>query len=193
MRFFVAVILAFVAVLLIQGCDDKVQCRGIYHFHESFPHEWRDLAREGISKWNAFGLEKVAIVDGDESDRTCSFEVVAEDSAEYKAQIPKDGSSWAGISNGYNGAIAMCPDHWGPREETDTEWKSPFWFRDGTLEVQHITMHEIGHVYGLEHTLGHGIMNAYDFVRCDVEYRQSDLEECIRVGSCDVKSASRQP
>lgn len=164
------------AVALV-GCSTKPDCDGHYHFHSSFPAEWRDAARSGVTKWNAFGLQPVSLVAADEEEQICSFKVVAAGSPEYERLKPKDGSDFGGVSNDYDSSIAFCPDNWGYNP-------GRFWINGGLDGVENVTMHELGHVHGLGHIdTPHAVMNPHDLDPDNV-YTPADRLECERVWAC---------
>lgn len=134
-------------------------------------------AQLGVAKWNAFGIDPVSLDAGDESEESCSFKIVALDSPEYDRLKPKDGSAWAGVSNGHDSSIAFCPENWG---RPNTIYRQ----NGGNDAITSITMHELGHVHGLVHIPDERAIMNPDNQNPDMEYTAGDLLDCELAGAC---------
>jgi hypothetical protein len=156
----------------------KPKCNGVYHFHQSFPLAWRPAVQVGVARWNDFGYARVEVVDGDETDATCSFRVVSRASADYESlKSYAGGGDWNGVSDGHDEIIAFCPDNWSIGTDK-------FWQDGGIPMVEYVTMHELGHVFWLRHIDAPGaVMNPKELYP-RTAYTPGDRAECERVGAC---------
>jgi hypothetical protein len=162
----IAIAAAALLALASAACNTRPDCEGHYHFHTSFPESLKASAHKGVDAWNKFSDNQVTLDDTVSDDTTCSFKDVPLHSQEYQDLKSNEagGVDWNGISLGPDSAVNFCTENWG---DQPTEY------------AQYVTMHEIGHTWGMKHVHNdeHAIM-APDSPILRLEYNQTDKVEC---------------
>lgn len=174
--------LVLLSVLWMVGCDMTPECHNTYHFHRSFPAEYRKDVAEGVRKWNRVSNSEhqFIIEEGDPDDKECSFRTIAYPSADYALMERQAGTEFAASHFWSDQSLVYVPDYWQYNED---------YLADLHLAVVYLTMHEVAHVNGLGHVMDAGpydpsVLGIKNFVPRDV-YSEKDLRECRKVLACD--------
>ena len=164
---------AFLALTLL-GCLGRRPCAE-WHFTPDFPAEYRSDVLTGISRWNAISTKDVYL-GVDSEDTECSFRVVSVQTAEYKAYAEEFHESING--HAAENGIQFFPENW--QDELASDPHASYTF---------VTMHEIAHVFGVQHAMDAGeddpaIMGIVN-PNPRTEYTDKDLRECRRANACE--------
>lgn len=170
------------ATLWLVGCDMTPECHNTYHFHRTFPAEYRKDVAEGVRKWNQVANSEhlFIIEEGDPDDNECSFRTIPYPSSEYDMMERQAGTEFAASYFWSDQSLVYVPEYWQYQED---------YLADLHRAVVYLTMHEVAHVNGLSHIMDAGpedpaVLGIQNFVP-RTTYSAKDLRECRRVQACD--------
>lgn len=162
-------------LLLVTACaQEPVKCDS-FHFHKSFPTEFKSAAMTAAAKWSTFSGNTVTIEAGDPNDESCSLRIITSDSEDYINYKSVVGVDFNGLHDPANGSIFLVPDRY---------YANWFCNQDTQACAQGILMHEFAHSCGMDHVEDPSAVMGTTALETRTEFNDSDKKECERVGAC---------